>query len=95
MRGPTGSTRVIQIHPTLRCNLFCAHCYSSSGPASHTELDREIVLGLVKDAAQLGYNVVGISGGEPLLYRPLPDVLGEARRQGLATTVTTNGMMLT
>jgi hypothetical protein len=24
--------RTLQIHPTLGCNLYCKHCYSSSGP---------------------------------------------------------------
>ncbi|MFC7543516.1 radical SAM protein [Siccirubricoccus deserti] len=33
-------------------------------------------------------------GGEPMLYRPLAQILGHARRQGLATAITTNGMLL-
>jgi MoaA/NifB/PqqE/SkfB family radical SAM enzyme len=47
------------------------------------------------DAGREGYNAVGISGGEPLLYPELEALLGAARSAGLVTTVTTNGTLLT
>ena len=28
----TRGSRILQIHPTRRCNLRCLHCYSLSGP---------------------------------------------------------------
>src|ERR1039457_6235914 len=69
--GPTGQ-RILQIHPTLRCNLQCEHCYSSSGPWSREELDLDVVNNVVSDAARMGYGVLSVSGGEPFLY-PGPD----------------------
>jgi MoaA/NifB/PqqE/SkfB family radical SAM enzyme len=48
----------------------------------------------IADAAAQGYRVVSISGGEPLLYSALPSLLTEARRHGLRTTVTSNGLLL-
>jgi MoaA/NifB/PqqE/SkfB family radical SAM enzyme len=93
--GLTGdATRVLQIHPTRRCNLRCLHCYSSSGPGERDELDLELLRGALTDARAEGYTVVGVSGGEPLLYRPLRELLGHARRNGMLTTVTTNGILL-
>lgn len=90
--GPTGpDLRVIQIHPTLRCNLRCRHCYSESGPHRAEELPPELVRQVLTDAAAEGYNAVGVSGGEPLLYRPLPELLSHAKALGMTTTVTTNG----
>jgi Fe-coproporphyrin III synthase len=95
MLGPTGESRVIQIHPTRRCNLRCKHCYSASGPDVRVTLPVETILETLDDAAQQGYNVLGISGGEPTLYRGLAKILLHARALGLVTTVTTNGMLLT
>jgi MoaA/NifB/PqqE/SkfB family radical SAM enzyme len=46
------------------------------------------------DAAAEGYTAMAVSGGEPLLYRPLPELLGAARRLGIVTALTTNGMLL-
>ncbi len=82
---------ILQIHPSLRCNLSCAHCYSASGPAARTELDAATVCEVISDAAALGYRVVSVSGGEPLMYSGLEQVLAHAKSLGLHTTVTTNG----
>ncbi len=88
--GPAG-TAILQIHPSLRCNLACQHCYSSSGPAAAVELEPALVERAIDDAALLGYRVVSFSGGEPLLWRGLDAALGRAKELGLRTTVTTNG----
>lgn len=92
--GPTGAHKILQVHPTRRCNLRCLHCYSSSGPDEGERLDLELLRGAVADAAREGYTVLSVSGGEPLLYRPLGALLEHARAHGLATTVTTNGTLL-
>lgn len=94
MSGPAGSLPVLQIHPTRRCNLRCLHCYSDSSPDVREVLEPELVLGAIADAASLGFRVLAVSGGEPLLYAPLPHILRAAHEHGLATTVTTNGMLL-
>lgn len=92
--GPTGKARIVQIHPTRRCNLRCLHCYSASGPEERDLLELTLLCEAVSDAGQEGYNVVSISGGEPMLYRPLGGLLEHAHNLGMLTTVTTNGMLL-
>ena len=93
--GPTGDlVNVIQIHPTRKCNLRCQHCYSTSGPEYDTELAVAPLEAFLVDAAREGFNAVGFSGGEPLVYRDLPRVLESARKLGFYTTVTTNGLLL-
>jgi MoaA/NifB/PqqE/SkfB family radical SAM enzyme len=86
--------RVLQLHPTLRCNLTCRHCYSSSSPAQHETLPLELLEAAVADARAEGYDVVSVSGGEPLLYRDLRKLLASAKSQGFVTTLTTNGMLV-
>lgn len=92
---PTGSHHVLQIHPTRRCNLTCLHCYSDSGPTQREELSLALLEQGLRDAAAEGYDTLGVSGGEPLLYRDLPQLLAVARSLALITTVTTNGMLIT
>lgn len=92
--GPTGDAyRVIQIHPTRRCNLRCLHCYSSSGPDARDQLALDLVHQTLTDASAEGYNVAGFSGGEPTLYPGLAEALAHAHLVGLRTTVTSNGML--
>ena len=93
--GPTGdSARVVQVHPTRRCNLRCLHCYSESGPHARGELPFDALARLVADAAGEGYTVLSLSGGEPLLYSRIGDLLVAGRAAGLATTLVTNGTLL-
>jgi MoaA/NifB/PqqE/SkfB family radical SAM enzyme len=92
--GPTGRSSVVQVHPTRRCNLRCLHCYSSSGPEERGELPAALLVDAVTAARAEGYSRMSVSGGEPLLYGSLRELLEGARRAGLATTVTSNGMLL-
>ena len=95
MQGPIGDDyRVLQIHPTLRCNLKCPHCYSSSSPEEAGELSLDLLRQTLSEAFQEGFNAVGVSGGEPLMFSSLAAVLERARSIGMITTVTTNGILL-
>jgi MoaA/NifB/PqqE/SkfB family radical SAM enzyme len=47
----------------------------------------------MRDLKALGVRVVDFTGGEPLLHRQLALLLGEAKKQGMITTVTTNGLL--
>lgn len=90
----SGRQSVIQVHPTRHCNLQCLHCYSLSGPDAREEIDVATLSAAVTDAAAVGYEVMGVSGGEPLLYSGLRPLLAHATKLGMRTTVTTNGMLL-
>ena len=91
----TAGTRLIEVQPTLRCNLRCTHCYSESDPDRRGELPLSSLTGFLEAAADLGYGYVGVSGGEPLLWSHLEDFLDFARSTGFSTSITTNATLLT
>jgi MoaA/NifB/PqqE/SkfB family radical SAM enzyme len=91
---PTGNYKVLQIHPTRRCNLRCLHCYSSSSPDEREELDAELLLQAITDASKEGYANVSFSGGEPILYQSLLELLDRAHQCQMRTAVVSNGMLL-
>lgn len=95
MASPTGISRIVQIHPTRKCNLRCSHCYTVSSPEERAELDVALLTNAITTAQKNGFNVVGFSGGEPLIYKGLTKLLSAAHDCGMYTTVTTNGMLLT
>ncbi len=92
--NPTGAAPGLQIHPTAFCNLACAHCYTSSGPAARGELPLALLEPVLADAVALGYRDLAVSGGEPLLYSQLDGLLAAAKALGLPTSLTTNGLVL-
>ena len=88
------SSSVLQVHPLRRCNLSCAHCYSTSSPDEAEALPVDMLAAAITAAAAEGYGVLAVSGGEPLLYKGLPQLLDHARAAGMTTAVTTNGTLL-
>ena len=92
--GPTGETRVVQIHPTRQCNLRCLHCYSSSSPQVRESMNPGILHSAITDIAEEGYGWVSFSGGEPTVYPDLADTLAHAKQCGLNNIVVSNGLLL-
>jgi len=86
--------RILQIHPTLICNLSCRHCYSASGPSYRQTIAPEILCEVISDAAEMGYKIVSISGGEPLLYPAWKELLTHARNCKMKVGLVTNGTLL-
>jgi len=59
----------LYLHITGNCNLKCTHCYSYNGnELNNSNLSSEIIIKLVKDAAELKFRKIIITGGEPILH---------------------------
>jgi sulfatase maturation enzyme AslB (radical SAM superfamily) len=78
-----------------RCNVACTFC------TIHKEveptLSGEVMLRIVREAHDLsgsGFNI-SFSGGEPLIYKPLYEVLELAQKLNVNFGFTTNGYLLT
>jgi MoaA/NifB/PqqE/SkfB family radical SAM enzyme len=80
---------------TLRCNQRCTFCnipHTNDGSPSR-EPTMEQVRANLKDLKRLGVFILDVTGGEPLLYRNLVEMLTLAKKLRFFTTVTTNGML--
>ncbi len=86
--------RLVQIQPIVKCNLRCRHCYSESGPQRTDEIPFELLERFLPEARELGYNYIGVSGGEPLLWGELEKFLERAKYNDFSTSVSTNGTLL-
>jgi pyruvate-formate lyase-activating enzyme len=86
--------RIIHLHPTRLCNLACLHCYSESGPQQRAALDPEVVTEALGVLRAEGYEVVSLSGGEPLVYREIGALVASAKRLGFRVTMITNGLLV-
>lgn len=77
------------------CNLACAHCLVSSGPARDQGLATERILDAIDQAVALGAARVFFTGGEPLAR---PDILDLCRHvmttHGRELVILTNGTLL-
>lgn len=94
MRSGFLPARVVHVHPTRACNLACAHCYSESAPGLNDALDVELLLDGLAALRDEGYEIVSVSGGEPLVYRGLDRLVSGAAELGYRVHMITNGLLL-
>jgi MoaA/NifB/PqqE/SkfB family radical SAM enzyme len=64
----------IVISPTMRCNLRCVGCYAGNY-TMQDDLAPEEVIGVIEDLRAMGTRFFVFSGGEPLIYKPLLDIV--------------------
>lgn len=90
-------TRLV-VKPTLRCTANCSSCESRR--SLHRSLQHEQMLTIdewrrvFEDAASLGVQRLDISGGEPTLYRQLPELIRLGRSFGWYVNLNTNGTFI-
>jgi 12,18-didecarboxysiroheme deacetylase len=87
---------VVVWNVTQRCNLRCVHCYAHSKDMEYeNELSTEEGMDLIDDLADFGCPVILFSGGEPLMRKDLPELVGYARSKGIRAVISTNGTLIT
>lgn len=84
----------LQVEVSLRCNLHCPYCYSTSGPDRRERLSPDEVLSIVREADAMGALAIDFTGGEFLLDSAWRTYVEAARGVGLSTSVHTNGTLI-
>ena len=77
---------------THKCNFLCAYCDSPLHKEYEMTLDE--IQGMLDEFVAMGAARLGITGGEPLLKKELPEVVDHAHRLGMAVSVVTNGSLV-
>lgn len=80
---------------TYRCNAACDFCHfgDPSNVESVDHADSGDVFRNLAAVRRLGVKFVDFTGGEPLLHAGIPEFLRVARRLGMKTSITTNGLL--
>ncbi|MDR2736825.1 MAG: radical SAM protein, partial [Gracilibacteraceae bacterium] len=87
----SGDLPQIMWHITSQCNMNCRFCFDDKS-AGKEELYSHFDFGtIVKKLLALGVQKVDISGGEPLLFDRLQELVAACVNKGLFVTITTNG----
>jgi len=83
------------MYSNYHCNLVCTYCLTESGPGvERRSLTAERMLDVARQAADLGFTALGVTGGEPFLLPDMADTL--ARLSAVLPTVgLTNGTLFT
>jgi MoaA/NifB/PqqE/SkfB family radical SAM enzyme len=83
------------MYADYHCNLTCTYCLTESAPrVARRVLGGARMVEVAREAAELGFTDLGVTGGEPFLLAWLPDTLGEMSDH-LPVLVLTNGTLFT
>jgi len=81
------------MYSNYHCNLACTYCLTESSPSSAKRLlSAEQMLSWAQQAKKLGFQSIGITGGEPFFRPDIEDVIEEILTY-LPVTVLTNGTL--
>jgi uncharacterized Fe-S cluster-containing radical SAM superfamily protein len=81
------------IYSNYHCNLACGYCLTESSPrAPRRELDAGTMVELARQAEQLGFTGIGVTGGETILLPWLPEAIRKMAEH-LPIVVLTNGTL--
>ncbi len=84
---------IVVLSVQKRCNARCVMCNLWQEPGAPA-LSPAAVAGWLPEWRRLGVERVMLTGGEPLIYPPLAELLALLAASGLALTIVTNGIAL-
>ncbi len=71
----------VWMYANYHCNIECVYCLTESGPkVARRELGDEAMLDVARQAAELGFTDLGVTGGEIFLVPGMPELLAEMSR---------------
>lgn len=85
---------IVYIELTRGCNLRCIHCLNNSGKKNDDELTKEEWIELIKKFASYGVQEIRFTGGEPLIFSGIYDLIKKATENGICTSLGTNGTLI-
>jgi radical SAM protein with 4Fe4S-binding SPASM domain len=79
---------------TQACTSSCIHCGFASNSPTPDALGTKETLRIIDEIYDFGATYLGISGGETLLRKDLPEIIGYAKGIGLNVSLITNGYFI-
>ena len=85
----------VWLYSNYHCNLACSYCLTESAPGVATRrLGGDRMVALAREASELGFNEIGVTGGEPFLEPDMPERIARLA-EIVPVVVLTNGTLFT
>lgn len=95
MHNTDDTSENLSIELTTRCNSACVHCFARAGLTREASLTRQLAKDICAEGYDAGYRHLHLTGGEPLLWQGLFDLLDEVYGRGYYSVfLNTNGLLM-
>ncbi len=91
---PLSKPQMLGLALTARCNFRCRYCSLGLPDIPQENMDRDLALRLIDEAAALGVVHVSFGGWEPLLHPDICEIVAAITIRGMALLFSTNGSLL-
>ncbi len=81
----------LKIEVTYKCDLNCIHCSSDAKPSNPLQVSRDDCIRIISEAIEIGVKNITFSGGEPLLWPYIFEVVEFTAKHNANTTIYTSG----
>ncbi len=100
---PAGHTGILEkreirksvtLYLTHACNLRCLTCYLNAGDPLINELNTNDYRKLFPSLKELGFDMVYLLGGEPMLRKDIFEIISSAKENDLIVSMSSNGFFI-
>lgn len=86
--------KTVYLHITQKCNFECSYCYNKHNLNSWKELNSDLWFKIIDNLKSIGVKNIIFTGGEPLLYKDLLEVVKYTKLKEFNVELLTNGSLL-
>ena len=91
---PLSKPQMLGLALTTQCNFRCRYCSLGSNAVAPQNLEKDLALRVINEAADLGVVHASFGGWEPLLYPDICEVVAAITGRGMVLLFSTNGSLL-
>ena len=81
----------LKVELTHRCPLACVHCSSEASPSNSCAMSPEFARSITQQACAMGVQRMVFSGGEPLMWEGVDQLVSLCAEMGVNATIYTSG----
>ena len=84
----------VQLVPTSRCNLNCRYCFGQFHEREGDQFPRDKLFQVIDGLAELGTRFILLTGGEPMTYSHITDLIRHIASHRIEILLGTNGLQV-
>jgi radical SAM protein with 4Fe4S-binding SPASM domain len=92
--NPLPKPQMLGLALTTGCNFRCRYCSLGVNTAAPRNMDKDLALRIINEAAKLGVVHASFGGWEPLLHPDISEIVSAITSRGMALLFSTNGSLL-